>query len=130
VIRRPDREPAQPRRRLGPAADEPGAGKAKAGRPKMSLANLLALFRGSEGASIVKPTRNIPVGDLFRFFLPALKPYKKPILIVLALILLVPIAQGARIYMVKLTVDDVLLPQKTDPLTWIIPVTLGITVVL
>ena len=96
----------------------------------MSLKNLLQLFRGSEGSAIVKPTRNIPLGELFRFFLPALRPYKKYMLIVLVLIILVPIAQGARLYMVKLTVDDVLLPQTTDPLTWIIPLTLGITIVM
>jgi ABC-type multidrug transport system fused ATPase/permease subunit len=41
----------------------------------------------------------------------------------------VPLVQGARLYMIKLTADEVLIPKDTGPLIWLIPLTLGLTIV-
>ena len=114
---------------MGPKVREKADGTgAKPPRPSF-MTWLRTLFVGTEGNEIVRQTRVVPFRELFRFFVPFVRPYLKYVGFLGVLIVLVPLAQGARLFMVKVTVDNVLIPQDTDPLRWIIPVILGITIV-
>ncbi len=88
---------------------------------------LRRVFLGIEGDAVVAHSPPVPVREIFRHFWPVARPYRRYIWLSVALMALSPLLQGARLYMVKVTVDEVLIPGDVGPLAWIAPLTLGLT---
>jgi ATP-binding cassette subfamily B protein len=86
------------------------------------------LFVKGEGREIVLPAPPVPVKEIFKSFWPYARPYRKWILASIVLIVIVPALQGARLYMIKVTVDEVLVPQDLGPFVWIVPTVIGLTI--
>lgn len=98
-------------------------------RTKQPLRDRLRqLFAGTEGESVVAAAPLLPAMGIFRWAWPYMRPYRGLLLLSVVLAILVPLFQAARLYMVKLVVDEVLVPQDLDPLVWIAVLTLGLTV--
>lgn len=88
------------------------------------------LFRSDEGTKVVAPAPLVPIRDIFRHFWPFARPYRRYIALSVALLALTPLLQGARLYMVKITVDEVLVPADIGPMAWIVPITIGLTLLV
>lgn len=91
---------------------------------------LSTLFRGETGTGVVAPAPPVPVRDIFRHFWPYARPYRRYIALSVALMAATPLMQGARLYMVKVTIDEVLVPGDLGPMAWIAPITLGLTLIV
>src|SRR3954447_7042277 len=63
------------------------------------------------GDAVVAAAPPVPIRDIFRRFWPYARPYRKWLLVSLALIAVVPAIDTATIWMFKLVVDDVLVPR-------------------
>ena len=69
----------------------------------------------------------VAVPEIFGRFWPDARPYRKQIALGLLFLLLVPIIEAAEIWMFKLVVDDVLVPQELGPLLYIALAYVGLT---
>jgi ATP-binding cassette subfamily B protein len=76
---------------------------------------------------VVLPAPVVPVREIFRFFWPFARPYRRYIFLSGVLLVLVPAVQGARLYMLKVIVDEVLVPRDISPFVWIAPTVVGLT---
>jgi ATP-binding cassette, subfamily B, bacterial len=81
------------------------------------------------GEALVGASPTVPVRDIFRRFWPYARPYRKWLLVSLVLIVLVPLVDTAMIWMFKVVVDQVLVPQDFGPFIWIAAAYVGLTVV-
>src|SRR5688500_10770481 len=98
------------------------------GRGDRGLRALLRrLLVGLEGREIVLPAPPVPPREIFRYFWPYARPYRRWIVVSAALIFIVPAVQAAMLYMLKVVVDEALVPEKLTPFAWIAPVLLGLT---
>ncbi len=70
----------------------------------------------------------MPVREIFRRFWPYARPYRKWLLVSLVLIVLVPLVDTAMIWMFKVVVDQVLVPQDFSPFLWIAGAYVGLTI--
>jgi ATP-binding cassette, subfamily B, bacterial len=70
----------------------------------------------------------VPVREIFRRFWPYARPYRKWLLVSLVLIVLVPLVDTAMIWMFKVVVDQVLVPQDFSPFLWIAGAYVGLTI--
>jgi ABC-type multidrug transport system fused ATPase/permease subunit len=70
----------------------------------------------------------VPLLRIMRWGWPYVRPYKRLLVLSILLALLVPLFEAGRLYMVKLIVDDVLVPADLSPFVWIAALTLGLTV--
>jgi ATP-binding cassette subfamily B protein len=61
----------------------------------------------------------VPVREIFRRFWPFARPYRKWLALSLVLIAVVPLIDTAMIWMFKVVVDQVLVPQDFGPFVWI-----------
>ncbi len=91
---------------------------------------LSRLFGSDEGTRVVAPAPPVPIRDIFRHFWPFARPYRRYIALCVALMAATPLLQGARLYMVKVTVDEVLVPVDIGPMAWIAPITIGLTLLV
>ncbi|HEY6638763.1 MAG TPA: ABC transporter ATP-binding protein [Solirubrobacterales bacterium] len=71
----------------------------------------------------------MPVREIFRRFWPYARPYRKWLALSLVLIALVPLIDTAMIWMFKVVVDQVLVPQDFGPFIWIAAAYVGLTLV-
>jgi ATP-binding cassette, subfamily B, bacterial len=69
----------------------------------------------------------VPVREIFRRFWPYARPYRKWLVLSLVLIALVPLIDTVMIWMFKIVVDQVLVPQDFGPFLWIAAAYLGLT---
>jgi len=69
----------------------------------------------------------VAVREIFRRFWPDARPYRKQIAIGLLFLVLVPAIEAAEIWMFKLVVDEVLVPQELAPLLYIAIAYVGLT---
>ena len=74
------------------------------------------LVPASGGQELVDAAPVVPVGTLFRRFWPFARPYRKQMALGLAFLIIVPAFEAAEIWLFKLVVDDVLVPQELEPL--------------
>ncbi|HEU4979796.1 MAG TPA: ABC transporter ATP-binding protein [Solirubrobacterales bacterium] len=80
-----------------------------------------------EGRALVPASPPVPVREIFRRFWPYARPYKRWLVVSLLLIAAAPAVDTAMIWMFKLVVDEVLVPQDFGPLIWIAAVYLALT---
>jgi len=85
------------------------------------------LFVGTEGDAIVSAAPLLPIIKIFRWVWPYVRPFRAYLVLSVSLSLLVPLIEAARLYMLKLMVDEVLIPKDLDPFVWIAGLTLGLT---
>jgi ATP-binding cassette, subfamily B, bacterial len=85
------------------------------------------LVPAPDSQALVAAAPAVPVREIFRRFWPYARPYRKWIAVGLLLVALVPATDTAMIWMFKLVVDDVLVPQHLSPLPWIALAYLGLT---
>ena len=69
----------------------------------------------------------VAVREIFRRFWPDARPYRKQIALGLLFLVLVPAIEAAEIWMFKLVVDEVLVPQELAPLLYIALAYIGLT---
>ncbi len=91
---------------------------------------LAKYLQGGEGSEVVAPAPPVPIRDIFRHFWPYAQPYRRYITLSVVLMAATPLLQGARLYMVKITVDEVLLKANLRPMLWIAPITIGLTLLV
>src|SRR4028119_1940200 len=72
------------------------------------------------GEDVVAAAPVVPVGQVFRRFWPHARPYRRMLPLVLFFVALVPAIEAATIWMYKVLVDEVLIPQRFDLLLWVI----------
>ena len=65
--------------------------------------------------------------EIFRRFWPYARPYRKWLALSLVLIVLVPLVDTVAIWMFKVVIDEVLVPQDFGPFVWIAAAYLGLT---
>ncbi len=82
----------------------------------------------AEGEALVSASPPVPVREIFRRFWPYARPYRRWLLVSLVLIVLVPLIDTAMIWMFKVVVDRVLVPQDFSPFVWIAAAYVGLTV--
>ena len=69
----------------------------------------------------------VAVREIFRRFWPDARPYRRQIALGLLFLVLVPAIEAAEIWMFKLVVDEVLVPQELAPLLYIALAYIGLT---
>jgi ABC-type multidrug transport system fused ATPase/permease subunit len=70
----------------------------------------------------------VPVREIFRRFWPYARPYRRWLALSLLPIALVPLIDTAMIWMFKVVVDEVLVPQDFGPFVWIAGAYIGLTI--
>ena len=70
----------------------------------------------------------MPVREIFGRFWPYARPYRRWLALSLLLIALVPLIDTAMIWMFKVVVDEVLVPQDFGPFVWIAGAYIGLTI--
>src|SRR3954452_7629220 len=80
-----------------------------------------------EDDALVPETPPVPPREVFRRFWPYAKPYRRWLLVSLALIAVVPAIETATIWMFQVVGDRVLVPHDFGPLWWIALAYLGLT---
>ena len=78
------------------------------------------LADATEGRDVVAAAPVVPVGQVFRRFWPHARPYRRLLPLLLFFVALVPAIEAATIWMYKVLVDEVLVPQRFDLLLWVI----------
>lgn len=89
------------------------------------FARLVAVPDG-EG-SPVEYAPSVPIRDVIRRFWPYARPYRAWLCLSFVLIVLVPLLTGAQIWMFKLIIDEVLVPEDFGPFAWIAAVYIALT---
>lgn len=88
---------------------------------------LRALLVPVAGDGVVAAAPPVPVREIFRRFWPYARPYRRWLWLTLVFIVLLPAIETATIWMFKLVVDKVLVPQDFGPFVWIALAYLGLT---
>jgi ATP-binding cassette subfamily B protein len=79
------------------------------------------------GEALVSASPTVPVREIFRRFWPYARPYRRWLALSLVLIVLVPLLDTVAIWMFKVVIDEVLVPQNFGPFVWIAAAYLGLT---
>ena len=77
--------------------------------------------------ALVAASPEVSIREIFRRFWPYARPYRKWIALSLVLIAIVPAIDTVTIWMFKLVVDHVLVPQDFGPFVWIASAYVGLT---
>ena len=77
---------------------------------------------------LVASAPTLPLRTVLRRFWPYARPFRRWLVVNLALILIVPAIEAAQIWMFKLLIDDVLVPRDFSPFIWIAAAYLALTV--
>src|SRR5688500_6100388 len=94
-------------------------------RLKEKVRRLLAGVEEEDGFVAAAPA--MPVREVFRRFWPFARPYRRFIHLVLLFAALGPAIEAATIWMYKILVDEVLVPQDFGLLLWVVLAYLGLT---
>ena len=95
------------------------------GKLKARLHRFLMGVEGSQALVTAAPP--VPIREIMRRFWPYARPYRRWLWLSLLFIALVPAIDTATIWMFKLVVDDVLVPQDFGFLLWIALAYFGLT---
>src|ERR671916_3285729 len=87
--------------------------------------NLMKGIEESEGFVAAAPA--VPVREVFRRFSPYARPYRRWLPLTLLFVALGPAIQAATIWMYKVLVDEVLVPQNFKLLIWVLLAYVGLT---
>ena len=87
--------------------------------------NLLKGIEESEGFVAAAPA--VPVREVFRRFWPYARPYRRWLPVILVLAALGPAIDAATIWMYKVLVDEVLIPQNFGLLVWVVLAYVGLS---
>src|SRR4051812_3166133 len=120
-------------RAAGPAdggVAPPPAGDQEGSRPLRRLRTSARTFfiPALDSQALVAASPPVPVREIFHRFWPYARPYRRWIVVGLLLIAAVPAVDTAMIWMFKVVVDQVLVPQDFGPLLWIALAYLGLTI--
>ncbi|HVL95171.1 MAG TPA: ABC transporter ATP-binding protein [Solirubrobacteraceae bacterium] len=85
------------------------------------------LVPSADDQQLVASAPTVPLREIFRRFWPFARPYKRWIVLGLALLVIVPAIETAEIWLFKLVIDEVLVPRELAPLLWIALGYLGLT---
>jgi ATP-binding cassette subfamily B protein len=97
-------------------------------RIKWLLAGVRGLLMGiEESKGLVAAAPAIPVREIFRRFWPYARPYRRWLPVILFLVALGPAIEAATIWMYKVLVDEVLVPQAFGLLWWVLLAYVGLT---
>src|ERR687894_405751 len=97
-------------------------------RIKWLLAGVRGLLMGiEESKGPVAAAPAIPVREIFRRFWPYARPYRRWLPLILFLVALGPAIEAATIWMYKVLVDEVLVPQAFGLLWWVLLAYVGLT---
>jgi ABC-type multidrug transport system fused ATPase/permease subunit len=77
---------------------------------------------------LVDHAPHVPLKEILRRFWPYARPFRGWLVVNVLVIVLVPAIEAAQIWMYKLLIDDVLVPQRFSPFVWIAAAYLGLTV--
>jgi subfamily B ATP-binding cassette protein MsbA len=80
-----------------------------------------------ESPSLVEAAPAVQVREIFRRFWPYARPYKTWLFITLIFVALSPAIEAATIWMYKILIDEVLVPQAFGLLVWVVLGYLGLT---
>ena len=80
------------------------------------------------GSAPVDHAASVPILEIMRRFWPYARPLRLWLCLSLVLTLLVPAIAAAQIWMFKLVIDEVLVPQDLGPFAWIAAAYFGLTV--
>jgi ABC-type multidrug transport system fused ATPase/permease subunit len=113
----------------GGVAPPPAGEVPKQGRVERLRATARTFFLPAlDSQALVAASPAVPVREIFHRFWPYARPYRRWIVVGLLLIAAVPALDTAMIWMFKLVVDQVLVPQTFGPLLWIALAYLGLTI--
>jgi len=93
-------------------------------------ARVRRLFVGSEGNAIVSAAPLLPVLRIWRWAWPYVRPFRRLFAASVLLTLAVPLLEAGRLYLLKVMVDEVLVPRDLGPFVWVAALILGLTLVL
>ncbi len=82
-----------------------------------------------DGPVLVAHAPPVPVREIVRRFWPFARPYRRYLAAGLLLVALVPVVEAAQIWLFKLVVDDVLVPQDFSRFPWIAAAYVGLAVI-
>jgi ABC-type multidrug transport system fused ATPase/permease subunit len=83
----------------------------------------------SAGPDLVGAARTVPLRELARRLWPFARPYRRLIAASLLLLVLVPLAETVEVWLFKVVVDRVLVPQDLGPLPALAAVVVALTIV-
>jgi ABC-type multidrug transport system fused ATPase/permease subunit len=92
------------------------------------LARLVAMPE-EESAAPVAAAPRVPIRQIVSRFWPYARPYRAWLFASLALTLIVPAITAGQIWMYKLVIDDVLVPEDLGPFVWIAAIYIALTLV-
>jgi ABC-type multidrug transport system fused ATPase/permease subunit len=90
-------------------------------------ARMRRLFVEREGDSIVTAAPLLPLVGIWRWVWPYVRPYRRAVAGSMLITLLVPLIEAARLYMLKVMIDEVLVPTDLGPFPWVAALILGLT---
>src|SRR3954453_23438459 len=107
----------------------PPAGDQEGSRPLRGLRATARTFfiPALDSQALVAAAPPVPIREIFRRFWPYARPFRRWLVVGLLLIAAVPAVDTAMIWMFKLVVDEVLVPETFGPLVWIALAYLGLT---
>jgi ATP-binding cassette subfamily B protein len=108
------RDPGQ----LGAAVGRRRLVRLRIAKPKEKIRRLLAGVEEEDGFVSAAPA--MPVREVFACFWPFARPYRRFIPLVLLFAALGPAIEAATIWMYKILVDEVLIPQNFGLLIWVV----------
>ncbi len=97
------------------------------GGPAGMRGRLRRLFVATEENAIVTAAPLVSVVRIFRWVWPYVHPYRRHVAGSVLLSLSVPLVEAGRLYMIKVTIDEVLIPKDLGPFPWIAGLMLGFT---
>jgi len=80
-----------------------------------------------ESQSLVEAAPTVQAVEIFRRFWPYARPYRAWLLLTLVFVALAPAVEAATIWMYKILIDEVLVPQEFGLLAWVVLAYLGLT---
>src|SRR5918999_3017265 len=97
-------------------------------RMKRLLSGVRNLIKGiEESEGFVAAAPAVPVREVFRRFWPYARPYRRWLPVILVLAALGPAIDAATIWLYKILVDEVLVPQNFGLLFWVVLAYIGLS---
>jgi ATP-binding cassette, subfamily B, bacterial len=100
----------------------------RAGVAKLRQGIRLLLSGTEEGREVVAAAPSVPVREVFARFWPFARPYRRFMPLVLLFAALGPAIEAATIWLYKILVDDVLIPQNFGLLIWVVLAYAGLSI--
>jgi ATP-binding cassette subfamily B protein len=83
---------------------------------------------GRSRNGLIPHAPELPIREVFRRFWPYARPYRRYIVLTLPFVVLFPAIETASIWLFGVVVDQVILPGDFGPLSWIVPLYFGLTI--